>query len=36
GHAASEAVARHIGLEPSDVVVDGEVRWTGTVGGRAG
>ncbi|MEX3565111.1 GNAT family N-acetyltransferase [Micrococcus endophyticus] len=34
GHAASEAVARHIGLEPSDVVVDGEVRWTGTVADR--
>ena len=28
GHAASEAVARRIGLRPTDVVHDGEVRWS--------
>ncbi|MFD8805434.1 GNAT family N-acetyltransferase [Streptomyces sp. NPDC059597] len=27
GHAASGAVARRLGLVPSDTVVDGEVRW---------
>jgi RimJ/RimL family protein N-acetyltransferase len=27
GNAASEAVARHLGLAPTDVVHDGEVRW---------
>ncbi|MEW2128964.1 GNAT family N-acetyltransferase [Streptomyces sp. NPDC005435] len=29
GHQASMAVARGLGLSPSDVVVDGEVRWSG-------
>ena len=28
GHAASEAVARRIGLHPTAEVVDGEVRWS--------
>lgn len=28
-HAASMAVARAVGLEATDVVVDGEVRWEG-------
>jgi len=27
GHVASETVARHLGLRPSDVVHDGEIRW---------
>jgi RimJ/RimL family protein N-acetyltransferase len=27
GHVASETVARHLGLHPSDVVHDGEIRW---------
>jgi len=27
GHAASETVARRLGLRPSDVVHDGETRW---------
>jgi hypothetical protein len=26
-HAASASVARGLGLVPTDVVVDGEVRW---------
>jgi RimJ/RimL family protein N-acetyltransferase len=26
-HAASIAVARHLGLEPTDVRIDGEARW---------
>ena len=26
-HAASTAVARHLGLEPTDVSIDGETRW---------
>lgn len=30
-HAASNAVARRCGLRPTDEVVDGEVRWTGSV-----
>jgi RimJ/RimL family protein N-acetyltransferase len=29
GHAASAAVARALGMARTDVVVDGEVRWTG-------
>jgi RimJ/RimL family protein N-acetyltransferase len=28
-HLASMAVARSIGLEPSDMTVDGETRWQG-------
>ena len=28
-HGASSAVARSLGFSPSDVVVDGEIRWTG-------
>ena len=28
-HAASAAVARRIGLRPTDEIVDGEVRWRG-------
>jgi RimJ/RimL family protein N-acetyltransferase len=28
-HEASQAVARALGLEPTDALVDGEVRWTG-------
>lgn len=28
-HAASSAVARALGLTPTDVVVDGETRWAG-------
>jgi RimJ/RimL family protein N-acetyltransferase len=28
-HAASAAVARRLGLHPTDVVQDGEVRWVG-------
>jgi RimJ/RimL family protein N-acetyltransferase len=28
-HEASKAVARHLGLAPTDVVVDGETRWLG-------
>lgn len=27
-HAASSAVARSLGLSPTDVVVDGEIRWS--------
>jgi RimJ/RimL family protein N-acetyltransferase len=27
-HAASTAVARSLGLSPTDVVVDGEIRWS--------
>jgi RimJ/RimL family protein N-acetyltransferase len=27
GHSASEAVARRVGLRPSDETLDGEVRW---------
>lgn len=27
-HAASQGVARRLGMVPTDVVVDGEVRWT--------
>jgi RimJ/RimL family protein N-acetyltransferase len=33
-HAASAAVARALGLAPTETVVDGEIRWAGTVGGR--
>jgi RimJ/RimL family protein N-acetyltransferase len=33
-HAASAAVARALGLAPTNTVVDGEIRWAGTVGGR--
>jgi RimJ/RimL family protein N-acetyltransferase len=33
GHAASAGVARAVGLEPTTVVVDGEVRWE-RAGGR--
>lgn len=29
GHDASTAVARSLGLRPTDVVVDGETRWEG-------
>jgi RimJ/RimL family protein N-acetyltransferase len=32
-HAASAGVARALGLAPTDTVVDGEIRWAGTVGG---
>ncbi|OUE10392.1 hypothetical protein CMsap09_15720 [Clavibacter michiganensis] len=32
-HAASQAVARRLGLTPTDVVVDGEVRWEARAGG---
>ena len=28
GHAASERVARHLGLRPTSVQVDGETQWT--------
>jgi RimJ/RimL family protein N-acetyltransferase len=28
-HQASMAVARSIGLEPSDIIIDGETRWQG-------
>ncbi|WP_036830331.1 GNAT family N-acetyltransferase [Phycicoccus jejuensis] len=28
GHAPSEAVARSLGMRPTDVVVDGETRWS--------
>jgi RimJ/RimL family protein N-acetyltransferase len=28
-HAASQAVARRLGLHPTDVVYDGEIRWEG-------
>lgn len=27
GHIASESVARHLGLAPTDVTLDGETRW---------
>lgn len=27
GHIASESVARHLGLAPTDLTVDGETRW---------
>ncbi|MFD5330016.1 GNAT family N-acetyltransferase, partial [Streptomyces sp. NPDC127092] len=30
-HGASAAVARRIGMSPTDEVVDGEVRWEGPV-----
>jgi RimJ/RimL family protein N-acetyltransferase len=30
-HVASQRVAERLGLEPTDVVVDGEVRWRRTV-----
>jgi RimJ/RimL family protein N-acetyltransferase len=30
-HAASAAVARHVGLTPTGIVEDGEVRWERTV-----
>jgi RimJ/RimL family protein N-acetyltransferase len=33
-HVASAAVARALGLAPTDTVVDREIRWSGTVGGR--
>jgi RimJ/RimL family protein N-acetyltransferase len=29
-HAASAAVARHLGLAPTDALSDGEVRWVGS------
>lgn len=29
-HLASQHVARRLGMRPTDVVVDGEVRWVGT------
>ena len=29
-HAASAAVARHLGLAPTDALRDGEVRWVGS------
>jgi RimJ/RimL family protein N-acetyltransferase len=32
GHAASQRVARAAGLAPTDVVVDGEVRWLSAAG----
>jgi RimJ/RimL family protein N-acetyltransferase len=35
-HAASNGVARRIGLVPTDQVVDGEVRWVGPGGGEPG
>ena len=28
-HVASQRIARHLGLAPTDTVVDGEVRWEG-------
>jgi hypothetical protein len=28
-HAASTSVARALGLAPTDVIADGEVRWQG-------
>ncbi|QKE86070.1 GNAT family N-acetyltransferase [Arthrobacter sp. NEB 688] len=34
GHAPSEAVARSLGMGPTDVVVDGETRWSLEVPGR--
>ena len=33
-HHASIGVARHLGLHPTEVVVDGEVRWASTPPGR--
>lgn len=30
-HAASAAVARRLGLHPTETVVDGEIRWEGSV-----
>ncbi len=30
-HTASQRVAQAIGLAPTDEVVDGEVRWAGSV-----
>jgi RimJ/RimL family protein N-acetyltransferase len=32
GHAASAGVARAIGLAPTSVIVDGEVRWESSLG----
>lgn len=31
GHAASQRVARGLGMEPTEQVVDGEVRWVGAL-----
>ena len=28
---ASQRTARHLGMEPTDTVVDGEVRWSGSL-----
>ena len=36
GHHASMAVARSIGLRPTDVVEDGEVRWESVLTRRSG
>ena len=30
-HEASQRIARHLGMEPTDTVVDGEVRWAGNL-----
>ena len=30
-HEASQRIARHLGMEPTDTVVDGEVRWSGSL-----
>ncbi|OEU87620.1 acetyltransferase [Streptomyces abyssalis] len=35
-HAASAAVARALGLTPTDTMVDGEVRWSGGPGSVSG
>lgn len=29
-HEASQRIARHLGMGPTDLVVEGEVRWVGT------
>ena len=31
-HEASSRVATHLGLVPTDVMIDGEIRWTGSAG----
>lgn len=34
-HAASQAIARKLGMTPTDVLVDGEIRWETCVNARA-
>lgn len=31
GHTASQRIAERLGMQPTDVVVDGETQWTGTI-----